>query len=180
MGGSVRLVQLSSTATPMTSSVRLAIAGAVALSALALVQGTGAASREAAAVRAARAAQNTAIAAHDLDRAASFWTDDVVIRSALGRVIQSRATYRSVMAADTATVYRRTPDRVDVSDNDRWPLAFESGTWTGRHPGDGRPLIRGRYAAQWIKRDGRWLIRSEVFVALGCSGTGCDRPLAVP
>jgi hypothetical protein len=95
-------------------------------------------------------------------------------------VIQGRASYRTVMGADSATVYRREPDRVDVSDNERWPLAFESGTWTGRDPRNGQPLIRGRYAAQWIKRGGQWLIRSEVFVALGCSGAGCSRPLAVP
>ena len=117
---------------------------------------------------------------HDLDRVASFWTDDVVIRSGLGRVIQGPAAYRSALGADSVTVYRRDPDRVDVSGNDGWPLAFESGTWTGRSPRNGQPLIRGRYAAQWIKRDGRWLIRSEVFVALGCAGSGCSRPLAVP
>jgi ketosteroid isomerase-like protein len=164
----------------MNSTTRLAIIAAAAIGSLALVQTGGGRSRDAAAVRAARAAQNTAIAQHDLDRVASYWTDDVVIRSALGRVIQGRVGYRTVLGADTATLYRREPDRVDVSDNDRWPLAFESGTWTGRDPRSGRPLLRGRYAAQWIKRDGRWLIRSEVFVALGCSGAGCTRPLAVP
>jgi ketosteroid isomerase-like protein len=146
----------------------------------AIMQATGGRSREAAGVRATRAAQNAAIAQHDLDRAATYWTDDIVIRSALGRVIQGRTGYRAALGGDSATVYRREPDRVDVSDNDRWPLAFESGTWTGRDPRDGHPLIRGRYAAQWIKRDGRWLIRAEVFVALGCAGTGCSRPLAVP
>jgi len=129
-------------------------------------------------VRAARATQNTAIAAHDLDRVASFWTEDVVIRSGLGRVVQGRANYRTAMASDS-TIFRREPDRVDVSDNERWPLAFESGTWTGRARPDGRALIRGRYAAQWIKRNGRWLIRAEVFVALGCAGEGCSRPLAI-
>jgi ketosteroid isomerase-like protein len=164
----------------MTSSTRLAIVAAVAVGAFALVQATGGRSREAAAVRAARTAQNAAIAQHDLERVASYWTDDVVIRSALGRVIQGRDGYRAVLGGDSITLYRRQPDRVDVSDNDRWPLAFESGTWTGSDPRSGRPLIRGRYAAQWIKRDGRWLIRSEVFVALGCSGAGCSRPLAVP
>jgi hypothetical protein len=34
-------------------------------------------------------------------------------------------------------------------------------------------VIGGRYSVQWVKRDGRWLIRSEVFVALTCAGTGC-------
>ena len=165
----------------MTSVSRLVTVGvlvAVSATSAASVHAGRQPSREAAAVRAARAAQNTAIAAHDLDRVASFWTDDVVIRSALGRVIQGRGTYRSTLGADTATVYRRDPERVDVSNNEGWPLAFESGTWTGKSP-RGQPLLRGRYAAQWIKRDGRWLIRSEVFVALGCSGTGCSRPLAV-
>jgi hypothetical protein len=61
---------------------------------------------------------------------------------------------------------------VDVSD--RWPLAYEEGRWSG-HVGDadGQAVIAGRYAAQWVKRDGRWLIRSEVYVALTCDGAGC-------
>jgi ketosteroid isomerase-like protein len=163
----------------MTASIRFTLVAVAALGSYALGRAAPQSSREAAAVRSARAAQNTAIAAHDLDRVASFWTDDVVIRSGLGRVVQGRANYRAAMAADSATVFRREPDRVDVSGNDRWPLAFESGTWTGRGARDGRPLVRGRYAAQWIKRDGRWLIRAEVFVALGCSGHGCSRPLTV-
>ena len=163
----------------MIEILRLAAAAVAGAAIVTVVQSSRQPSREAAAVRSARAAQNSAIAARDLDRAASFWTDDVVIRSALGRVIQGRATYRSTLGADSVTVYRREPERVDVSDNDRWPLAFEAGTWTGRDPKDNKPLIRGRYAAQWIKRDGRWLIRSEVFVALGCANSGCSRPLAV-
>ena len=162
----------------MHLALRLVVAGIAAVGSMAAVRRTSQ-SREAAQVRAARAAQNTAIAAHDIDRAATYWTEDVVIRSGLGRVIQGRASYRAAMAADTETVFRREPDRVDVSDNVRWPLACESGTWTGRGARDGRPLIRGRYAAQWIKRDGRWLIRGEVFVALGCSGAGCNRALTV-
>lgn len=163
----------------MIGIFRLTAAAAAGAALLAVLQAARQPSREAAAVRAARAAQNTAMAARDLDRAASFWTDDVVIRSGLGRVIQGRATYRSTLGADSATSYRREPDRVDVSENDRWPLAFESGTWAGRDAKSNKPVIRGRYAAQWIKRDGRWLIRSEVFVALGCTGSGCSRPLAV-
>ena len=163
----------------MITPLRFAVVAAAALGSFALGRMMPQSSREAAAVRAARAAQNAAIASHDLDRAAAFWAEDVVIRSGLGRVVQGRASYRAAMAADTSTVFRREPDRVDVSDNERWPLAFESGTWTGRGARDGKPLIRGRYAAQWIKRDGRWLIRAEVFVALGCAGAGCSRPLTV-
>ena len=174
------LAPFSVLATPiMIALVRMTVVAGAGVALFAVAQSARQPSREAAAVRAARSAQNTAIAGRDLDRAASYWTDDVVIRSGLGRVIQGSASYRSTLGADSATVYRREPAHVDVSDNDSWPLAFEEGTWTGRDARTNRPLIRGRYAAQWIKRDGRWLIRSEVFVALGCSGAGCTRPLAV-
>jgi len=130
----------------MTTTIRLALLVAAMAGSYAVGRASPQHSREAAAVRSARAQQNTAIAARDFDRAASYWTDDVVIRSGLGLILQGRANYRSAFVADTTTVFRREPDRVDVSDNERWPLAFESGTWTGHAAADGRPLVRGRYA----------------------------------
>ena len=127
------------------------------------------------AVRAARAAQNEAIAAGDIDRVAAFWTDDVEIRRGLGQLLVGKEAYRSlfnVSGSDSAVVYRREPASVEVSP--KWPLAYESGTWEG-HLGTatGPVVIRGRYGAQWVKRDGRWLIRGELFVALDCGGDGC-------
>ena len=58
--------------------------------------------------------------------------------------------------------------------------AFETGAWEG-HQGTlaGPVVIGGRYSTQWVKRDGRWLIRSEVFVALTCRSAGCEAA-AVP
>ena len=159
----------------------LLVAGSLTTSSVALPSASRAQGpREAAEVRAARAAQNTALARHDLDRAATFWTDDIVIRSGLGRVIESKTAYKNAFAGEPDLVYSREPDRVDVSNNDKWPLAFESGIWTARVNGSGPPIIRGRYAAQWIKRNGKWLIRSEVFVALTCSGKGCSRQIIAP
>ena len=63
---------------------------------------------------------------------------------------------------------------MSVTASPNWPLAYEEGRWSG-HPGgvDKPPVIGGRYSAQWVLRDGRWLIRSEVFVALTCAGAGC-------
>ena len=132
---------------------------------------------EVAAVRAARDQQNRAIADGDAGRIASFWTDDVTVRSGLGASVTGRAAYRERIVASgptgTRLVYVRNPASIVVSDH--WPLAFESGTWTA-HAGDveGVEVMGGRYSAQWVKRDGRWLIRSEVFVALRCSGSGCN------
>ena len=129
------------------------------------------------AVRAARAAQNAAMAKGDIDRVAAFWTDDVEIRRGLGQLHVGKAAYRTLFTAfgsrDSSVVYQREPTSVEVSA--KWPLAYESGIWSG-HLGSatGPVVIRGRYGAQWVKREGRWLIRGEVFVALECGGVGCS------
>jgi len=135
-----------------------------------------------AALRDARITQNRAIAAGDLDRVASFWTDDVTVRRALGQPLSGRAAARQALeppvTPGTRLVYQRNATAFDVSPH--WPLAFETGTWEG-HSGtvSGPAVIGGRYSAQWVKRDGQWLIRSEVFVALTCAGAGCESA-AVP
>jgi ketosteroid isomerase-like protein len=137
---------------------------------------------EGASIRAARVAQNRAIAAGDLDRVASFWTEDVTVRRALGQPLAGRAAARDALQpagpAATHLVYQRLTQEIEVSPN--WPLAFETGTWEG-HQGSvsGPTTIGGRYSAQWVKRGEQWLIRSEVFVALTCSGAGCQSA-AVP
>ena len=133
------------------------------------------------AIRSARIAQNAAMAAGDVDRAATWWTDDVTIRRGLGAAVSGIEGYKGIVQraplSDTALVYQRTTTGVSVSN--AWPLAFETGTWIAREGGHGPALITGRYSAQWVKRDERWLIRSEVFVALRCSGRGCSSK-AVP
>jgi len=165
------------------------LGGAAAVLALQACLGAGQASQpptggsgtaEARAIRAARAAQNRAMASGDVERVAGFWTEDVEIRRGLGQLVVGRAAYRELVAAgvrDSGLVYEREPDTVEVSPH--WPLAYESGTWAG-HLGraDGPVVIRGRYSAQWLKRAGAWLIRGEVFVALTCAGVGCTYPAA--
>ena len=127
---------------------------------------------DAADVRAARAQQNEAIAARDLDRVASFWIDDVQVTAGLGFTLRGRDAYRRAFASDSMIVYRREPDNVQV--NAHWPIAWETGSWAGHRSGQSGPaLLAGRYSAQWVKQNGRWLIRSELFVALDCSGAAC-------
>ena len=139
-----------------------------------------AASADQGAIRQARIAQNKAIASGDLGRAAGFWTDDVSVRRALGQPLSGRDAARKALEPPPATrlIYQRLTKDVEVST--KWPLAFETGTWEG-HQGSlaGPVVIGGRFSAQWVKRDGRWLIRSEVFVALTCAGAGCEST-AVP
>ena len=136
---------------------------------------------DAALIRAARKSQNAAMAAGDVERAATWWTDDVAIRRGLGAPVNGLAAYKAILerapVSDTALVYDRKTTGVTVSDH--WPLAFETGTWVARRGGKGAALITGQYSAQWVKRDGKWLIRGEVFVALTCGGSGCESK-AVP
>jgi ketosteroid isomerase-like protein len=140
---------------------------------------------EATAVRPARAAQNRAIAALDTAAIASYWTDDVEIRRGLGALTVGKDAYKSLFIVDSGAIargeeliYQREPSSVEVSA--KWPLAYERGTWAG-HVGraDGPVRVDGSYAAQWVKRDGKWLIRGEVYVALTCADAGCESK-AVP
>jgi ketosteroid isomerase-like protein len=149
-------------------------------------QPTDAPSADARAVRAARAAQNDAIVAGDLEAVTAFWTEDVTVRRALGSPVAGRAAARAAFEPPAGTppagsattppriVYQRIPSEVQVST--QWPLAFESGVWEGREgTANGPIIIGGKFSAQWVKRDGRWLIRSEVFVAWPCHNSGMLR-----
>jgi ketosteroid isomerase-like protein len=138
--------------------------------------------RERTAIEQARLLQNAAIVQGDLDAIASYWTDDVTICRGLGAQLAGKSAYRELFAADANSsarvVYQRRAASIDVSSV--WPLAFETGQWAGHLGSEKGPvLIGGRYSAQWVKRGDRWLIRSEVFVALDGSGTGLQMK-AVP
>src|SRR3954470_9823520 len=103
-------------------------------------------------IRAARVAQNAAIAAGDLDRAATFWTEDVTVRRALGQPLTGRDAARQALepprAPASRLIYQRLTKDVDVSP--QWPLAFETGTWEGHLDAiQGPVVIGGRYSAQW-------------------------------
>src|SRR4030095_2199415 len=141
------------------------------------IEGKASSAADEAEIRKARAAQNQAIAEQDPDRVAGFWTEDVTIRRGLGQPVDGRAAYRKLFeptgSPASRVIYQRKTSAIEVSTH--WPLAFEEGKWTG-HLGRaaGQTVIGGRYSAQWVKREGRWLIRSEVFVALTCAGAGCE------
>jgi ketosteroid isomerase-like protein len=139
-------------------------------------------SSEESAIRRARLQQNSAIFRHDVEEIASYWTDDVTICRGLGLQLAGKAAYRKLFEGDDPTskdviFYERIPSSIQAST--LWPLAFESGSWKG-HLGNakGAVVIQGRYSAQWVKRDGKWLIRSEVYVALQGAGSGLQMKAA--
>jgi ketosteroid isomerase-like protein len=134
------------------------------------------------AIRHARLEQNAAIVSHNLDAIASYWTDDVTICRGLGAQMAGKGAYLKLFEEDDPNapdviIYERDPTSIDVGTV--WPLAFETGVWKG-HLGSahGPVVVAGRYSAQWVKRATKWLIRSEVFVALTGTGSGLQMKAA--
>lgn len=132
-------------------------------------------STDGSAIKQARLRQNAAIVRGGLAEIAAYWTDDVTICRGLGAQLAGKSAYLELFSADARSaekiVYQRRPTSIEVSSV--WPLAFETGQWQGHLGSEQGPIvIGGRYSAQWVKRDDRWLIRSEVFVALDGSGPG--------
>ena len=166
---------------PFSASARAAALSAFFLAGCANMPSTSQSPDESA-IRLARLTQTQAIAKGDLDVVVAYWTPDVTMRRAMGQPVEGAAAGRKILeptgAAPSPILYQRKSTSVEVSPN--WPLAYEEGTWSG-HIGsaDAKPIVAGRYAAQWVKRDGKWLIRSEVFVALTCADAGC-KSVAVP
>lgn len=129
-------------------------------------------STDQAAIKAAREAQNRAIARGDLDAIAAFWCEDISLTAGLGFILRGREAYRQAFEVDPTTLYQRLPETIEVSEK---PVAFESGSWTGRRRSGSAPVfLEGRYSAMWVKVGNRWLIRSELFVALKSGGPAAD------
>lgn len=120
------------------------------------------------AIRARRAEFNRALAEADLGAIGPLLAPDCVLvagtDSALlsGRKAQLLAWKREFAAADR-TVYRRIPERIELSPIA--PMALEHGNWQGVTL-SGAPLASGTYAAKWRKTAGEWLIEAEIYLTL--------------
>ena len=127
-----------------------------------------------AAIRAARAASNAAIARRD---AAGFVAGMLPTYRVLpaGALVQlSRDSTYATLArqfADTAMLgYVRTPITIAVSATG--PTAAEHGRWVGRRRRpDGIQETVGSYFAAWQRTPEGWRLTAETFVALSCTGS---------
>lgn len=125
-------------------------------------------------IRERRLAYTAAIKARRPDLMHNFIAPEMVQLSSNGETMIGRdavvQSYSEVEFRDPAfIVYERTPDAITISDNGRF--AAERGHWRGRFrlPGGRIGGNSGLYQAGWIKRDGRWWIRTESYVRLHCS-----------
>ena len=138
------------------------------------------------AIRAARAASNEAIAAHDAARVTSFMDAAYVgISSRNSRSVgreSATAEYTQIFATRPGVVFVRTPVAITV--NEKWGQAGERGQWTGRWSGaDGPVRVGGDYFAKWRRSGGRWKLFAETFVQTRCTGgvyCTAPPPIAAP
>ncbi|HSV12376.1 MAG TPA: nuclear transport factor 2 family protein [Hanamia sp.] len=121
-------------------------------------------SHDIATIKSYRAASNDAIATHDVDGIAKYWLDDFV--QIIGRGVYQTgkdsivASWKTLFKNSAKVSYVRNPNEIVVSDNDT--LAWERGKWIGIHSYS----KGGNYAAMWIKRNGKWMLKAELFVSL--------------
>lgn len=124
-------------------------------------------------IRAHRLASNAAVARHDTDAIAAFWSDAVQVTGSMGRQLAgpaaNRRFYEERFAARPDTLYVRTP--LDIEVMSAWGVALEAGEWeaTWTDP-DGPVRVAGRYMAQWLRAGGNWRIHGELYVPTTCAG----------
>lgn len=119
-----------------------------------------------AAIQAARARFNTAIAMHDTTALDRDWADDITVIASRGAVTSGRAAYRASLIGQFASrpdvTYLRTP--VTLVLHSALGMATEEGEWTGSWTdAGGKVQVGGHYLAQWRLESGRWLLHSEAF-----------------
>lgn len=113
-----------------------------------------------------REASNQALRAFDEELNATFSTSDAFVTTGAGTLIAGKEALSAYLKSQKGPkmYWIRTPDEVIV--NSKTMLAWETGTWKGYHEDSDKPVVGGRYSAQWTKASGTWLIRSQLFVTL--------------
>jgi len=121
---------------------------------------------EVAQILAKRKASNLAIWNFDHELNATFSTEDAFITTGLGVLISGKEEQEIYLKSlkGPRMYWIRTPDEVMV--NHKTQLAWETGTWKGYYEDSDKPVVGGKYSAQWTKASGSWLIHSQLFVTL--------------
>ena len=155
--------------------------------ALALGMGNGssglprtAASADKAELRRLRSENNEAMVAHNLAGTMQIAADDYVLIGGNDGIHRSKAdmqeTWSHAFADPKVLPCARRPIRIEVGEYDGIRRAAESGSWECpvRTP-RGVENLFGRYLAHWSRRSGSWKVVSDVYVTLGCRGSGCHQ-----
>ncbi|GMQ25450.1 hypothetical protein Aoki45_21320 [Algoriphagus sp. oki45] len=122
--------------------------------------------KERLAILAQRQASNQALRDFDEKKNNTFMTEDALITTGTGTLISGKKKLTKYIQnlKGPKMYWVRSPDEVII--NPETQLAWETGTWKGYVEGAEKPVVGGKYSAQWTKKSGTWLLQSQLFVAL--------------
>lgn len=122
-----------------------------------------------AAIRAARASINEAIARREPEAIGAFFLPSYHVVTA--RSLQRNGREDSVrswaetFARDRTVTHEGVADEIHV--NEDWGMAEEHGRWTGMLTANDGPIeIAGRYAAKWQNTSDGWMLQAEIFTPI--------------
>jgi ketosteroid isomerase-like protein len=135
-------------------------------------------SADEAAIRAARASFNAAIASGDIAGIGAAFADNAqLVTGTDSTVYAGKAAQLAVWSQDLKNksrgLYIRTPVRVTISP--LLPMAMESGHWRGVDSKSPNDWASGEYVAKWRRIDGTWKIESESYMTTACGGAYCPK-----
>lgn len=116
-----------------------------------------------------RKKSNLAIKNHQVDVVLEYLTEDIHIAASNGEVFSGKAAFKDALSQ----VFNENPDLYFVRNaeevllNTENNIAWEKGTWVTLRPQtDNWNKYGGNYSAYWVKINGIWKIKSELFVRL--------------
>jgi ketosteroid isomerase-like protein len=130
------------------------------------------------AIRSARTELNAALTNRDLKTTARYWLPDVSTTGGDGSLWVGREKnikgFAEIFKGNNFVSGRRTPNEIEVATGGPKEAA-EAGVWEWRERVKGQVLTYGgRYLVMWQLVNGKWLIRSELYVTTSCTGgIGC-------
>ena len=146
-------------------------------------------SSDVAAIRAIRAELNLGLVRRDTGLIARHWVPNVVATGYAGVTTTGRdaqvQNFARIFADSTWGGGLRTPTSIEVSPD--LGSAAEQGEFVWRQTtGPAARTITGRYLVVWVRVQGEWRIRGELYGATRCEGAGCipaparNHPVVVP
>jgi ketosteroid isomerase-like protein len=125
------------------------------------------------AIKAARAANNAALKAHDAPKVAENYLESFFLLTSTNGFFAGKERvaeiYQSVFNTRQNVLFVRTPTAITV--NNDWQMASENGQWVGTWIVSGEKIrVAGDYYAKWHKIDGIWKLKCEVYTQFMCKG----------
>ena len=116
-----------------------------------------------------RLKSNLALKNHQIENVLGYLTDDINIAASNGKIFSGKEDFRAALI----DIFNTYPDLYFVRNSEEVILniennvAWEKGYWISLRPETTDWITYGgKYSAYWVKNDGMWKIKSELFVRL--------------